>query len=125
MIYLVITISYSLILLLNYDFLIYYFPNDNYHNLFDLTLFWCIFSVMLSFRNGKDIICQVLQKFKKLSVINTVSSIVTLAACIFFATYFNLKGNILGLILGEFILILMLYNLLRVYSKNLKNPNDI
>ena len=76
---------------------------------------------MLAFRNGKDIITQVLQKFKQLTIINLISSIVTLLSCYLFAKYFGLKGNIIGLIFGELVLIIMLNILLSKAGRNLIN----
>jgi len=120
-IYLIFGITYSLILILSYNTLISGFLNDSYQDLYLLTIYWCLFAVMLAFRNGKDIITQVLQKFKQLTIINLISSIVTLLSCYLFAKYFGLKGNIIGLIFGELVLIIMLNILLSKAGRNLIN----
>lgn len=120
-IYLIFGITYSLILILSYNTLISGFLNDSYQDLYLLTNYWCLFALVLAFRNGKDIIAQVLQKFKQLTIINVISSIVTLLSCYLFAKYFGLEGNIIGLILGEFVLIIILHMLLSKVGRNLIN----
>ena len=120
-IYLIFGITYSLILILSYNKLISGFLNDSYQDLYLLTIYWCLYAVILAFRNGKDIIAQVLQKFKQLTIINLISSIVTLLSCYFFTKYFGLDGNIIGLIFGEVVLIIMLNILLSKAGRNLIN----
>ncbi|SNR36997.1 lipopolysaccharide biosynthesis protein [Lutibacter flavus] len=120
-IYLVFGVTYSIVLLLSYNTIISGFLNDSYQDLYVLTMYWCLYAVMLAFRNGKDIIAQVLQKFKQLTIVNIISSLITLLGCYVFAKYFGLKGNIIGLIFGEVVLIIMLHFLLRNEGRNLNN----
>ena len=117
-VYLSFGLVYSSVLLSSYEIVISNFVNESYGDLFVLTLLWCIYAIILAIRNSQDIIAQVLRKFKKLTVINFLSAIITLIASYFLAKTFGLNGVLIGMIIGELFLILMLFFILKKENIN-------
>lgn len=123
LLYLTFILSYCLILVMGYDTLIDNLFNNNYKNLGGLTFLWCIYALMLAIRNGQDIIVQVLQKFKLLTVVNFISAIITLIFSYTLSVILGLVGVLLGLIIGEIFLIIILYFILK--KETVKNTSPL
>lgn len=112
-----ISFVYSITLILSYKSISNTFLSESYQNLYPIVILWCLYSLFLSVRNGQLLITQILQKFKKLSLIYVMSSVITMFFCYLFGLVWGLNGIITGLITGEFFIIIMLY---KVLSKSKK-----
>lgn len=115
--FLSVAIIYSLILIFSYDIISNYLLTESYQNLQNLVVLWSLYAILLAVRNGQLLITQVLQKFKNLSFIYIISSVITIIASYVLGNIWNLTGIIMGLILGEVYIIIMLLNLINKEKK--------
>lgn len=103
---LILALIYSTVLLSAYEYIIpLIIGNNNYPDLFIITLWWCGYVCILGVRNGSELSNQVLKKFKYLSFANSVSAIVSLVATYALTVIYNLTGAQVGLLIGEIVLI--------------------
>jgi len=113
-----VALLYSVILLTGYDFIVDKILGENYQNLFLITVLWCLYTCFLALRNGTEMIGQVLKKFKRLSIANMYSAVMSLIATYWLTVGYGLPGTLIGLIAGEISLILLAYGVLRSLRKS-------
>lgn len=109
---LLMSVFYCFALLVGYDFVVEKVLGDGYQDLFVITALWCLYTVLLSLRSGAEMISTVLKKFRSLTTVNTVSAIVSLLSTFWLAVSYGLPGALIGVAVGEIILLAMLYYLL-------------
>jgi len=106
---LVVALLYSVILLGGYDFIVDTVLGENYQDLFLITVLWCLYTCLLALRNGAEMVGQVLKKFKSLSSANTYGAIVSLIATYWLTVGYDLPAALIGLAIGEIVLIILVY----------------
>lgn len=106
---LTIALFYCVILLGNYDFIVDIVLEDSYQDLFVITALWCLYTCLLAIRNSAEMIGQVRKEFIRLSSANTFSAFVSLAATYWLTFLYGVSGALMGLIVGEIILIILFY----------------
>ena len=79
-----------------------------YASPFILVLSWCILAIILSFRDGTEMVFQVMKQFRILTVVNTLSAIVALISVYGLVNLVGVTGAIFGMVLGEVVLISLL-----------------
>lgn len=105
---LVIALLYSAILLGGYGTIVNKIYGEKYQEIFMITVLWCLYACLLALRNGAEMTGQVLKEFKYLSSANTYSTIITLIVSYSLTVNFGLFGAMIGLILGEIVLIILI-----------------
>lgn len=78
-------------------------------NIWILTVAWCFSVLVQGPLNSAAIHLQALQKFKEISIANTVSAIISVALTALFCSAMGLKGAILGLVSGDLVLATLLW----------------
>ena len=106
-----VALLYSALLIGGYDFIVDKVLGGRYHNLFFITILWCLYTCLLALRNGTEMIGQVLKRFKSLSKANTFGAIATLLATYWLTVSYGLTGTLVGYLMGEALLtvIILLY----------------
>lgn len=106
---LILTIAYSVLLLTTYDLISSYLLGVMYGDIFTITMFWCFYLCVASFRNGIEMSAQALCKLKNLSKNNAVSAVVGLTSTYWLTSYYGLFGSLIGLSIAEIMMIVLLY----------------
>lgn len=111
---LAVVLLYSALLLGGYDLIADRVLGDRYHDLFVLTVLWCVWAMLFSIHNGIALINQVLKQFKAISHANTFAAILSLGATYVFTISYELPGAFAGVVLSEALLIIILLRVLSV-----------
>jgi len=106
---LVVLLLYSAILMGGYNFIVNTVLGDNYPDLFVITALWCLYTCLLAVRNCVEMIGQALKEFRRLSDANTFSAFISLAATYWLTLLYGLPGALIGLAIGEIVLIILVY----------------
>lgn len=117
-VFLGVALVYSAILLAGYDLIVGKVLGANYSDLFFLTTLWCLWVCLAAIRNGFDLMGQVLRKFRSLSLVNVIASLLSLGGSYVFAVKYGLPGALIGLILSKALLILMLFRILTATTES-------
>lgn len=111
-----VSMFYCTILLVGYDLIVNKIFGANYQGLFALTVLWCLWTCLFAVRTGAEIVGQVLKKFKSLTLVNMLSAFFSLTATYILTTIYGLPGSLIGLLLGEILLITLIFRILMVSS---------
>lgn len=103
-----ISIFYSIVLILSLPWLLPLTLGENYRNIDELIMAWCVTTIFLVLRNGLATTLEVLRAFKSLMVANFISAVLALSVGFFLVKQFGALGAIYSLALAEFILCLTL-----------------
>lgn len=101
---------YCGLLLTGYRLVVDTIWGDKYQQLFTITALWCLYTCLLAFRNGLEMVGQVLKEFKRLSQANTWSAIASVVMTYWLTVSYGLPGALAGLAIGEMVLIAMLHS---------------
>ncbi len=101
---------YCGLLLTGYGLVVDTIWGDKYQQLFSITVLWCLYTCLLAFRNGLEMVGQVLKEFKRLSQANTWSAIASVVMTYWLTVSYGLPGALAGLAIGEMVLIAMLHS---------------
>lgn len=110
---------YSAILIAVIDYISPLVLGGKYDSILDLLIFWCLYTIVLSFRNGIELVSQVLRMFKSYAFVNLFSAILTLSFVILLVDLFGVFGVIPGMILGEVSLIIGCLIVHRIVCKSI------
>lgn len=109
---LVVVLLYCALLLGSYDWIVDKILGENYQGLFVMIALWCLYTCLLALRNGAEMVGQVLKKFRDLNRANIYGAIVSLIVTYWLTVGYGLTGALIGLAMGEIVLIILLYYLL-------------
>lgn len=104
---------YVVTLSLSIDWIIDNFTDKNYTMINLLIYSWAIYFLCQSFRNNNSIILQVLRLFKKITLSNLWTAILTLTASMLVAIPWGVQGIIFSMCIGELLLAIIL---LKIYK---------
>jgi len=83
-----------------------------------ITALWCLWTCLSAVRNGAELVWQVLKRFKKLSGVNTLGALLSLVATYVLTSIYGLHGALIGLVLGEIVMIIFLFRILLFKTSN-------
>ncbi len=121
---LVLALIYSLVLLLAYDHLVPLVLGGKYSNLKTVTIFWCFYICVSSFRLGLEVTCLAFKKFSRLMQAGFVGAVATITATYLMCRGFGLWGAVMGLSIGECALIPILWSVLAFGMKTLGHRTE-
>lgn len=114
-----VAIIYSLSILLAFDIISPLVVGERYDSIFWLVATWCVYTCVLSLRNGQEIMVQVYKVFKKQTFATTLSALVTIFSVWLLSGAIGMVGAVLGMCLGECLLVWLycrkgFWNLLKI-----------
>lgn len=115
---LAVALLYCAALLGGYDLIVDKVLGANYQDLFVITALWCLWTCLTAVRNGAELVWQVLKRFKKLSGVNTFGALLSLVATYVLTSIYGLHGALIGLVLGEVVMIIFLFRILLFKTSN-------
>ena len=117
-----VSLFYSIVLMLSFDFVVPLIVGERYAgSIYWLVVGWCLVSCLLALRNGLEMTAQVLKKFNMLMVANSVSAAIALLCVFGFVHVLGLIGSLIGLAIGEFVLVTILWLILNPGFKKTEN----
>jgi O-antigen/teichoic acid export membrane protein len=102
--FLTVAISYCVVLLSTYSWIVPATLRDRYSDLLSITLLWCGYACVIAIRNGQELSIQVLRRFRQQTMANSVSAVASLTAVYVLMVSYGPSGALVGMIIGELVL---------------------
>ncbi len=115
----VFSIFYAFLLIALGDYVVVLL-GDKYGDIQTLLLVWCLVLVFQFTRIGTSTVLQVVKKFRGISLVNFFSALIAVVAAIALMKYWGVEGAVLGTAVGELLLSIGLYGLLRRTRKGVE-----
>jgi O-antigen/teichoic acid export membrane protein len=100
---------YCAALAFSYDIASTLIIGDKYANLELLVFMWCLVLLAQLARDGASTILQALKEFRIITLLNSLSAIIAIAAASLLSWKFGIKGAVLGTGIGEIFLAILLW----------------
>lgn len=100
--------AYCALLLAGFDWLVPLLLDNQYADIFNLTLVWCLFACILAFRSGNQLGIYALRQFRFFATANATAAVTAIVSSGILAYQFGLAGAISSAVLAELVLVIMM-----------------